>query len=79
VFDRVIRSRLRLGKPGDQFVVPLGERVCFLLLCPVFRCKARIRPAQIGDFLLQETNAMPILQVFLFNITNAPVGFVLDR
>jgi hypothetical protein len=32
--------------------MPLVERVLFLLLCSVFGCKARMRPAEIVSFLL---------------------------
>jgi hypothetical protein len=74
----LIRSRLRLSKAGDQLAVPLVHRVHFLLLCPVVSCKARIRSAEIGNFLLQSTNIALNLQVFLFSIANAPAEFV-DR
>jgi hypothetical protein len=76
--EHLIRSQLRLSKAGDQLVVPLVQRVHFLLLCPVFGCKARIRSAEIGNFLLQSTNIALNLQVFLFSIAKAPAEFV-DR
>jgi hypothetical protein len=78
VLEQLTRSQLRLSKAGDQLVVPLVQRVHCLLLCLVFGCKARIRSAESGNFLLQSTNIALNLQVFLFSIVNASAEFV-DR
>jgi hypothetical protein len=41
--------------------------------------QSRHTPGQLGNFLLLQTNIALKLQVFLFNIANEPVIFVIDR
>jgi hypothetical protein len=41
-------------------------------------CKARICSGEIAKFLMQATSVALNLQVFLFNVANAPAGIILN-